>query len=355
MNRRLSALIAGCVALAFAAPADAANLFKRGQKAPLIGDITKVTRTEVSIKPKTKEEETVPVNEIVRIKWDDEPATLNLARSDEEGGRLQKAIDNYTRILADLKSTDPNLKADLEYLIHRTNARVALADPSKIDEAVKKLDDFRKAHPDFYRFYESLDFTAQLQLAKGDFDSAKTAFTQMEQAPWNDFKMAAKSGNARVLLKQGQFAPAQALFEEVVAMPGNAPAEVSRRHDALLGKATCLKEQQQQDEAVKVLEEVILNVSPEDTGLQAEAYLRQGDCLVLANKPKEALLAYLHVDVLFPKETGKHAEALYQLSKLWTVDGRPDRSEDAAARLLAEYPKSDWAKKLSGGSAGTTP
>lgn len=337
-------------ALSFS-PTFAASLLRKGQKTAISGEITKVSKTEVTIKPKTKDAETVPVNEIARLKFDDEPAKLLTGRGQEDKGQLSQALESYATALSEMKSTDPNLKAEIEYLMARTTARQALADPSKADEAVKKLEAFRKAHGDSFRFYESLDYLAQIYLAKGDFDNSKATFTQMEQAPWGDYKMAAKSGNARVLLKQGQFGPALEVFDQVIASPGTGPAETSRRQDAMLGKVACLQQQQQHAEAVKVLDEVILKVSPDDQRIQAEAYVRQGDSLQALNKPKEALLAYLHVDVLFPAESGLHAESLFHLSKLWTTISQPTRGSDAAAELQRAYPNSSWAKKLTAAPA----
>ncbi len=46
-------------------PAAAAVLTRKGQKAGITGEITKISKTEVTIKPKTKDAETIPVNEIV--------------------------------------------------------------------------------------------------------------------------------------------------------------------------------------------------------------------------------------------------------------------------------------------------
>lgn len=354
MSRRVSfvALLFGA-ALLLPHVADAAQLTKKGQKTPIVGDIQKITRTEVTIKPKTKDAEVVPVNEIQRLQFSDEPALLNSARTQEDKGSLGVALESYTKMLADPKSSAPDLKADIEYLIARTTARQALADPSKRDDAIKRLDAHRKAHGDSFRYFEACDFLGQVQLAKGDFAAAKEAYDALEQAPWSDYKMAAKIGNARIQFRQGQFGPALEGFNAVVAMPGTSESEVSRKNEALLGKASCLQQQAQYDDAIKALDEVIEKVSPEDKRVQAEAYLRQGDCLQQKNKNKEALFAYLHVDVLYRQETAAHAEALYNLAKLWKVLGQAGRGEDAQQELQKEYPNSEWAKKAPAATTAT--
>ena len=62
----------------------------------------------------------------------------------------------------------------------------------------------------------------------------------------------------------------------------------------------------------------------------------------------EALVAYLHVDVI-PKlasESQYHAEALLNLATLWNAVSRPDRAGEARDLLMSQYPSSDAARKL---------
>ncbi|HLQ46180.1 MAG TPA: hypothetical protein VK137_15670, partial [Planctomycetaceae bacterium] len=79
----------------------------------------------------------------------------------------------------------------------------------------------------------------------------------------------------------------------------------------------------------------------------------QGDCYQVQNKLKEAALAYLHVPLLFPQEKAAHAEALYHLAKILGSIGQPDRAAEFRDDLLANFPNSEWAKKL-GEAGGTT-
>ncbi|MEZ6067371.1 MAG: tetratricopeptide repeat protein [Planctomycetaceae bacterium] len=134
-------------------------------------------------------------------------------------------------------------------------------------------------------------------------------------------------------------------------MKTDTPAEGSQRLQAMLGQARCLQARQDYDGAVKTLDTVINESTPSDSRLQAEAYLRQGDCYLAMNaNPKEAIMAYLHVDVIpaMSRESDLHAEALYQLSQLWKQVNQPDRAREAAEALQAEYGSSQWAKKLGG-------
>jgi hypothetical protein len=80
--------------------------------------------------------------------------------------------------------------------------------------------------------------------------------------------------------------------------------------------------------------------------LQAEAYVALGDAYRATQKPKDALFAYLHVELLFVKHRELHARALYNLSQLWSELGQPERSAAAQSTLRTEHPNSPWAKKV---------
>lgn len=345
----ISSAAAGLLTLALlSSPAWAVDVVvRKNTKAPTSGEITDVSKTEVTVKPVGKGEPVkIPVNEIVSISWTGDPAGLSLSRSDEAGGRLQKALDGYTKAADTTKSTSPLLKADLEFYIARTTAKIALSDPAKIDDAIKKLEAFKSAHGDSYNFYECQNFLGQLYAAKKDYIKAKVAFDSLGKAPWKDYQMAAKIASGRMQLLENKPNDAVIDFDAVIGMKADNPAEESQRQEAMLGKAKILTTQSKFDDALKLLAEVIEKADPEDARVQAEAFVRQGDCLEASGKTKDALLAYLHVDVLFQTEKAQHAEALFHLSRLWAKDGKPGRAAEAKEKLESEFPNSEWTKQL---------
>jgi hypothetical protein len=95
-----------------------------------------------------------------------------------------------------------------------------------------------------------------------------------------------------------------------------------------------------------LLEEVIAKAPADDVKVNAEAFLRQGDCLREQGADKDALLAYLHVDVLFSSEKAMHAEALYRLATLWDKVGSKVRADEAREKLKSDYENSEWARQL---------
>ena len=250
MIRRLAVSLAGMIlvgVLADRAPA-VDTVTRKSTKTPASGEITKITKTDLTV-VRLKKEEKIPANDVARVKWDGEPAKLNIVRTAEEQGQLQRALDGYTEALAEAKGQ--KLKTDVEFLIARTTAKMALADPTKLDEAIKKLEAFRAANADSFRYYEATDYLGQLHMAKKDSKSAQGIFTELGGAPWPDYKMAAQNYGARLMLQDKNVDGALKAFEAVI---GGAPAqagaaELSQKYVAMLGKATCLTNLKRHDEA----------------------------------------------------------------------------------------------------------
>lgn len=340
------------LACAAGSMASASETINRKRDKPLAGDVTAVSKTEVTIKNSKGDSIKVPANEIQSIAWTGDTPDTGVARSDENAGRYQKAIDGYQKSLQAGKSSNAFAKADLEFGIARSSAKLALGEPAKIDDAIKKLDDFGKSQSDHYRYYEAVGLLGQLYAAKGDAIKAKLAFDKLGKAPWKESQMAAKIASGRLLLKENKLDEAAAEYDAVLGMTPEGPVEESQRQEAVLGKARILIAQKKYDDSLKLLDEVIDKAAADDSKVNAEAFLRKGDCLREKGDDKDALLAYLHVDVLFASEKPLHAEALFRLSQLWDKVGSKARADDARDRLRSDYDHTEWAKQLKGPAAG---
>jgi tetratricopeptide (TPR) repeat protein len=347
LMRRAAALLLAAALLPLSLARAEESVLRRSEKKEVKGDVTLIVKGGVTVAKGNSNTE-IPSNDIIQIKWTGAPPAYNIAVGDELGGRLQKAIDGLTKLQGEPKPDSPGYRADLQYLIARATAKLALADPAKVDDAIKKLEEFKSKNADSYHYYEAMNYLGQLYAAKGDSANSVAAFEALGQAPFNDYRMAAKLATARQSLAKDDVAGAKGLFEEVSKMPSdkNNLNEESKKQEAQLGIAHCLQLEKNFPKAIELLDQVINQSAADDYHVQAEAYLRQGDCLRASGKPKEALLAYLHIDTLFLTERAQHAEALYNLAQLWNTVQQPDRAEDAATRLSTEFPNSPWAQKL---------
>lgn len=325
---------------------------KDGSK--LGGEITEVTKTDVTVTQKVgNKTDKVPSNTILLIEWKGEPPQLSLARSNERAGNLAEAVTGYQEALGALEGTNPRVKADIEFMLARTGAKLAQFDPTQAGASIQKLKDYVAQNRDFYQFYDAQLILAETALRAEDTTSADAAFAALQQAPWTDYKLAGKNGNANTLLARNDVTAAKSIFDEVAASSPKTPAEKAQQLQGKLGQAECLQRQNSIEEATNILNTVIDEATAEDTRILAEAYLKMGDGYAAdGQKNKEAILAYLHVDVIpsLAAHADLHAEALFRLSKLWTTVQQPTRSADASAKLETEYPNSPWTKQLNGSS-----
>lgn len=313
---------------------------------PQKGTITEVTRDAVKIKPGISAVVTVPANDIVDIEWGGAPGSLNLGRGAENAGNFAVALERYTEAAAESGSS-VNVKADIQFLIARVTAKTALQqDTSKLDDAATKLDTFVKDNATSFRFFDAVQLLGQVHLAREDFTEAATAFTRLTQAPWSDYKMAGQNATGRLAIARGDLPAALKSYDAVLVLPAKTAAEISRRNEALLGKSTVLIEQKNHAVALKTVTEAIAKADPEDSAVQAEAYILKGECLKAQGQTKEAILAYLHVPVLFEKEAMLNARALYNLATLWEKVEQPERGLAARTELTDKYADSKWAKML---------
>ncbi|WP_166821347.1 tetratricopeptide repeat protein [Thalassoroseus pseudoceratinae] len=350
----VATLIAGAVLTgAFSVQAADTVYLKGSGNERKTGTITSETATELVVTSgvgSLKKTYKIPANEVDRVDFEEEPLRLQIVRGNEGQGKLDDALAGYQEMLGEVKPDNEIVRTDIEFLIGRTLAKMAKADPSKIDEAITKLEAFQTAHPNSFRYFPATSWLADLYIAKGDGVKADATLSKLANSPWEDYKMSAKISQGRLLLKQNQIPQAQAQFQAVVDANATSDIEKARRFEAMLGLATTLQRQNQADAAAKMLTEVIDQAATDDTKTLAEAFLRKGDTLLASGKKKDALIAYLHVDVLFNQEKDLHAEALYRLSSLWNEVGKPERAADSRAQLGSLYGNSEWAKKLAGGS-----
>ncbi len=322
------------------------KITRKSDAKALNGDVTAVTKDKITVKDGVGKVTEVPSNDIVDIEWGTEPEDMKLGRGPEKARKFTDALTSYNKALKDTKAKG-NVLAELEFAIARTTAKQAMSeDPSKADDAVKKLEAFVKARADSYRFYEAIFMLGDLLNAKKDYAGAETQYQKLNAAPFPDYKMAAKNASARASLANNDHAGALTKFEEVAAMKGESPAEAFRRNEAMTGKASVLVAQQKYDDAMKVIDSIIEASSTEEGPVMADAYNLQGDCLQAQDKVKEAILAYLHVPLLFEKEKSANAKALYNLAQLWPKVDQPDRAEQAKRALLDDHADTEWAKKL---------
>ncbi|MEZ6071866.1 MAG: tetratricopeptide repeat protein [Pirellulales bacterium] len=309
------------------------------------GKVVKMSPTTVTIEFGMRTLE-IPVNEIVEIRYDDEPRDLNLARGAAKRGNFSDARERI-KAFSDDDLSSPHVREDVEYLEAFMAAREALAGQGDIDAAGRTLHDFVTKHPDNYHYYDATDLITQLLLAAGRYDQAVAYADKLSAAPWLSYQLRADIAKGRIRQAQGEYDEALSAYDAVLARSTDSddPGVAEQHLEATLGKARCLAALGRGDEGIELVTGVIADADAEDAPRQALAYNALGDCYRALDRKKDALLAYLHVDILYSSQRDAHAEALAHLAELWGATDHADRAADASKRLEENYPQSRWAQQ----------
>lgn len=310
---------------------------------PVRGTITEMSRTEVTINfagaPRR-----IPVNEIKRITYADDTSELRNARDAVAQGQLQDALDQLKEVKLGAADREV-LRQDVAFYSAVASARLALSGGGDIKQATALVMDFVKKNSGSYHFYEAVETLGDLAVALGAYDKAALYYSQISKAPWRNYQLRGAILEARALHAAGKFAEAEKKYKLVTGAPANDPESARQKTLATVGRAACMAEMGNPDPAIKVLQDIINKNDSQDVELFARAYNALGDCYRKANKPKDALMAYLHVDILFVQDADAHAEALSRLTDLWTQVEKPDRAVQARNLLKSRYAGSRWANK----------
>ena len=333
MNRR--SVLFGTILWLVATAACADDTVRTVGNKTLRCTVTGITATEVTLEQNSISE-TVPVNEVELIAFDGEPPALTRARSEATAGKFDEA-------LASLERLDPasykrlELRQEIDFYKAYVPAQLALLGSGKINEAASAMFAFAKSHTTSWHYYEACQVVGDLAVAVKNYQVAQTYYGNLSKAPWPDFKMRANVALAYALVAQGKMADALPLFEAVLSSDARGDLADRQKLAATLGKARCLASAQKLDEAVKMVREVIANSSPEDVALNAQAYNALGGIYRKSHKTDDALLAFLHVELLYPSIPKERIEALENLKDLWTDKQRPDRARETERILRDEY------------------
>jgi tetratricopeptide (TPR) repeat protein len=309
---------------------------ERGSKT---GEITAMTPTELTLQQSGGRTERVAVNEIRSVVFDGEPAELTQARLHAKNGGYATALERIEQIDRQ-KIKREQIRDDVDFYLAFCAGKQALGGQGEITDAGRKLNDFVRSHPQNFHYLEAVELMGDLLMASEKFPAAERQYAELAKAPWPEYKTRADVLLARSLQAQGKHEEAIAKYDAVLAIA----ADDDSKRTATLGKAVSLAETDRLDEAVRMIEEVVQAADPEQKELQARAYNALGDCYQRAGRTKDALLAYLHVDVLYSTVPEAHAEALAHLAPLWEAVGQDARAREARQTLQDRYSGSRWAR-----------
>jgi tetratricopeptide (TPR) repeat protein len=286
----------------------------------------------------------IPVNQIQTIFYEREPPDLKSAKNHVLAGRYAEALAAVERIKSE--TTRPEIQQDIDFYTALCAAKLALAGGGKISDAGRLMKTFADANVKNYHYFEASEVVGDLLVAIHQYALAADYYNRLDKAPWPDYKMRAGVASGRALLAQGKFTEAQTAFDKVIAIDAEGDLAQGQRTLARLGKARALIAAKRTDEAIKLVGEVLKAADSED--VLAGAYNVLGAAQRQAGHTKEALLAFLHVELRYASQPDAHAEALANLAELWEQVHNTERANRARKTLEEQYPDSPWTKKSGG-------
>lgn len=309
----------------------------------LSGKITDITPLSVTLERGGKEQK-VSVSEVRGIQFGGEPSQLSQARSNATSGSYDKALELLRGVDA-RKIRNDYMKQDLAYYTAYCNAKRSLLGALPAEEAYKQLSAFVTKYKKSYHTIEARELLGDILVAMGNHAAAEKMYASLAKAPWPAYKVRSAVLVGRVLQAQNKHEEAIARFEQAASLGDDSPEGKQQRLAAELGKAISLSATGNEDQGVELVRNVIDQAAPEEKPLHAKAYNALGGCYLKAGRTKDALFAYLHVDLLYNSQPEAHAEALYHLATLWEMTGKTNDARQARQKLKSEYPSTNWAKK----------
>jgi tetratricopeptide (TPR) repeat protein len=279
----------------------------------------------------------VPTELIQSIRYDGQSASYALAEARESSNQLSEAAELYRKSATE-SAGKPFAQQAALYREAAALSELAAVEPDRMKEAKDKLATFVRTYPSGRHIVAARACQARLQLASSDLSGAETTIAELARLPKGAERAAVL--RTKILAKQGKHQAAIAELEKLIA---SYPKNSERYRLALLAKAESLAGLKQFKEAEALLHEVIQGNPPENAEAQAPAYNTLGDCLLAANRPKDALIAYLHTDLLYSKDKDEHPKALHQIAVLFRQLKQDGRADEFVQRLKLEYPRSPWA------------
>lgn len=309
------------------------------------GQVTAISPLGVTIS-KGGVESKIPVEEIEDVTFAGEPRAVTAARQAIAAGRIDSALESLegirpTQVPREGVRRDGVL-SEIDYLKAASRAQLAIAGRGEADEALQSMRGFLASHNRSFRVPAAIELLGDVLSAAGDAKGARAQYEKLAKAKTPYFVARSALLAGRSLQQQDAHEQAVERFGQALAVDDASPAVAPIRREATLGRAVSQAALGKLDESATRIAEGIAAASDDDHELLAQAYNALGDCYLAADRPQDALFAFLHVDLLYADADQQHAKALHQLSELWKSAGYADRAAEAKEKLADQYANSRW-------------
>ncbi len=289
---------------------------------------------------------TIPAPNIDYVRFNRELPQMSGAR-----GLMKKGDYAQARIQLNAIAEPTRLAMIEEIAFRKALCLVHMAMPLDADAkmtAAREMLNFTKNHSNSFHFYEANKSLGDVLVAAGKSSAAITYYKILANSRWPAYQMQGKLAMADLLYLGNKFADAKTVYQSIMDIKAADSVAQAFRMQGRLGYAACLAAMSEPKKALEITQEVIKNADPAAEQLHARAYNTLGKCYLKSGSEgaaKQALRAFLIVDIVYGAYADEHAESLYYLQGIWTKAGDRGNGNEARTRLLQQYPASTWAKR----------
>lgn len=293
------------------------------------------------------DENPIPTERVLWTQYQDAPLALGAVRVEIEVGNYEEALQKLNDIQEDEINREKYPLVAAEYDWYKASAALRLAliapDSADIVAAGNATRLFIKNYPESYHYYDACLLLADASYQRSAaakkeekaslLKSANGAYGQLTKAASPELQTRGKLGLARVALDSGSLDEALNLFTEAAEQK----EFVVEYSEAQIGVARTTARMGDPDRAAEILT-ALLKETPNDSTLrQARIYNALGDVCADAERTQEAVVAYLHVDLLYPAARAERVYALKALVTAWRKLNRDDRAQETIERLKNRF------------------
>lgn len=285
-----------------------------------------------------------PTNDIVRIVFDGEPIQLSRAKDSIGQGQFDQATKELSEVAVSSLATE-EMKEDYYFYKFYLDGALALVGKGNPEQASKALLQWAAKYRSSHNFYKASEMLGDLALASGTPDQAVKFYGVLANSGFSDLKFKGSYLQGKALMLSGKYAEATEKLNAVAQEKVADPASLKLQKLAAVTAIRCEAATGSVDSALQKLETMVDQGDSTDAVLYAELYNAIGSIFRAQSNDYEALLSYLKVDMMYSSQADPHAEALYNLSKLWEKVGEPLKATESKSRLAKLYPTSPWLSK----------
>lgn len=294
-----------------------------------------------------EEDEVFDPEQVVRVEYGDTPAAYRQAEIELRGRRLGRAAEQFRLTLAGDEPVDYRLVQYANFRLAETLRRMGRDDAALREEAKKAYREVVAAVPLGRLVPHSIRGLGQMLLEEGDAPAAEREFARLVReerfgTPWN---LRGKLLVARAKGLQGQHEEGTALCDEVADTAQQAGL-ASIAAGAAQTRADVLLDAGQLEAAYEAFMEIARNADEKDGETLAFAYNGIGEALLGQGSPREALLAFLRVRVLYFEAAEELPRALYGAARGFAMLREGAKARELVALLQKDYPDSLWTAKI---------